>query len=291
MQSKNLTRIMTPGAVSPGWTIVASIAMMVILCALDINNGPEIWFQSLYFFPLAAAAFHCPKNWQVALVFTLSVALQGCIFLTYGLSVQAQIANALITVSSSIFSVLMVRIVRLSYFKIEAVAATDALTKLPNRRAFYAMADLEIARRKRYGGVFSLAMLDLDNFKSLNDSQGHHMGDMALVLVADLLRENTRRVDMAARLGGDEFAVLMPDTHAGECAVLCHKLAAEIARRMAEAGFTITASIGYAAFERPPATTSAALQRADEAMYLAKAQGKGSVAQARIHTAPLHPVG
>jgi diguanylate cyclase (GGDEF)-like protein len=154
------------------------------------------------------------------------------------------------------------------------LATTDWLTGLRNRRSFETIAELEIARQKRYGGVFSLALVDLDDFKGLNDARGHHAGDETLKLLAAVLQKHTRASDSIARLGGDEFVVLMPSTQKADCSLLCQQISRKIADRMAAVGFATTASIGCATFEQAPTSVSEALQRADEAMYFAKANGK-----------------
>lgn len=186
--------------------------------------------------------------------------------------------DALVYVSAFMLVVFLGRAVREWYFEIENLATTDWLTGLKNRQSFEFICDLEIARQKRYGGVFSLAMLDLDNFKALNDLRGHRYGDIALTLLADVLQEHTRRSDTVARLGGDEFVILMPNTRATDCGSLCQLLSAKIADSMANSGFAITASPGYATFGHAPESTSSALLHADKAMYAAKKNGKGRVA-------------
>ncbi len=115
-------------------------------------------------------------------------------------------------------------------------------------------------------------MLDLDRFKELNDSKGHEAGDQALRLLGTILLEHTRHSDSIARLGGDEFVIMMPNMVKADCATLCRELSATISQRMAERGFTITASIGCATFEEPPESLAAALRKADKAMYAAKAR-------------------
>jgi diguanylate cyclase (GGDEF)-like protein len=102
----------------------------------------------------------------------------------------------------------------------------------------------------------------------------HHIGDSALNLLADILREHRRQTDTIARLGGDEFALLMPNTPSADCNSLCQRLSETIANRMAEATFDVTASIGHATFDQAPESTAEALQKADHAMYAAKARGK-----------------
>jgi len=153
-------------------------------------------------------------------------------------------------------------------------AATDSLTGLANRRALVAELESEITRQRRCGGVFSLAVLDLDGFKALNDSKGHASGDEALKLAADILRSCTRASDSVGRLGGDEFAVIMPNTQDVDCSLMFHELCRTIAERMGTAGFELTASIGCKTFRAPPESPSCALQLADKIMYDAKAGGK-----------------
>lgn len=141
-----------------------------------------------------------------------------------------------------------------------------------NRRSFETSLQAEINRQKRYGGCFALAVLDLDKFKQLNDSQGHKGGDMALQRVAALLREGSRQTDAVFRLGGDEFAVLMPHTSSADGSTHCESLRQAIRVNMLAAGFDVSASIGVVGFTEAPASLDAAVLLADTAMYQAKAQ-------------------
>jgi two-component system, cell cycle response regulator len=99
-----------------------------------------------------------------------------------------------------------------SIVRSEALAITETLTQLHNRRGFESTLAVEIARQRRHGGALSLAVLDLDRFKELNDRRGHEAGDQALRLLGDVLRSGTRRSDSTARIGGDEFVIVMPRT-------------------------------------------------------------------------------
>ena len=123
-----------------------------------------------------------------------------------------------------------------------------------------------------------MAVLDLDKFKALNDSRGHHIGDMALKLLADILRKHTRKTDSIGRLGGDEFAILMPNTRGVDCVSLCHQLCEKIESGMAASGFKITSSIGYSTYTQSPESSLQALRRTNQAMYVAKATGNSCAA-------------
>jgi diguanylate cyclase (GGDEF)-like protein len=157
----------------------------------------------------------------------------------------------------------------------EQLARTDPLTGLPNRRAFLERVSDELARGRRTRRPVSVAYLDLDNFKRLNDKLGHPEGDQFLRDVADAIRETVRSSDVAARLGGDEFAVLFAE--ARRSAV--EPLALRLLQRLQALGerhpeLDLGASIGMAWFDEPPKTAEELLERADRAMYDAKSRGK-----------------
>jgi diguanylate cyclase (GGDEF)-like protein len=152
------------------------------------------------------------------------------------------------------------------------------LTGLDNRRSIEIITSREIDRMKRYQGIFSFALLDLDEFKPLNDTKGHKAGDEALKLLATILKEKIRQSDTPARLGGDEFVILMPNTSAEDSLFFCNELCARITSQMKAEGFPITASIGTVTFAQPPDSFEEVFSKADEAMYIAKARGKGQIA-------------
>ncbi len=164
---------------------------------------------------------------------------------------------------------------------VERQAATDELTGLPNRRIFMRALAAEIARAKRGGGAFSVVLLDLDDFKAVNDVYGHDAGDRALRQVADVLRQAMRESDIAARLGGEEFACLLPATGEHGAHGMAERIRAEVAERQIVLPdgvvVTVTASLGLAVY--PQAKTAEALLRgADRSLYRAKAEGKNRVA-------------
>ena len=274
MLRRLITCYTTPGGL-PAWMVFAGGILAILLIAtIDFLTNSHIRLSVLYVFPLAAIAFHCEqKHWVVAgFVLALACAFTNE-FRDVGGSASFDIDTG-IFILTAILTVFMASAARQNYVLAMNIATTDWLTGLHNRRGFEAVADLEIARQKRYGGVFSLALIDLDDFKHLNDSRGHHVGDDALKLLAAILQEHTRQTDSAARLGGDEFAILMPNTRKNDCDSICQQLALKIAARMADEDFAITASIGCTTIETPPGSVSEVLKRADKAMYSAKQNGK-----------------
>jgi len=157
----------------------------------------------------------------------------------------------------------------------EKLARTDPLTGLPNRRAFLERLADELTRAKRSGGPVCIAYLDVDNFKTLNDREGHPEGDEFLRRIAMAIKDTVRATDVAARLGGDEFAVLFADAKRIAVEALAQRLLARV-RALGDRypGLDLGASVGMAWFAEPPAAADTLLQRADAAMYRAKGAGK-----------------
>uniref|UniRef100_B8DKT4 diguanylate cyclase n=2 Tax=Nitratidesulfovibrio vulgaris TaxID=881 RepID=B8DKT4_NITV9 len=163
----------------------------------------------------------------------------------------------------------------------------DPLTGLMNRRAFLRQVELELQRVHRGGAELCLAMLDLDDFKRVNDTWGHACGDLVLRRMADLLRDATRAYDVAARIGGEEFVLLLPGASPMRAQALLERLLQDMRDETFECRdetFRISFSAGIAGCKG--ATVCRAeelLDRADKALYEAKASGKARV---RVHRLP-----
>jgi len=164
---------------------------------------------------------------------------------------------------------------------LQELATTDALTQLNNRRHFFDLAEKELTRAKRYQLSFALLLIDLDDFKSVNDQHGHLFGDRVLQVTAECIRQNSREVDIQGRYGGDEFVVLLPETrqpYARDIAKrLCQIIPAELAN-LEKIDFPFTLSIGIANFSGDSDITIDTLfERADQALYQAKHAGRNRV--------------
>jgi len=167
----------------------------------------------------------------------------------------------------------------------EEQAFTDHLTGLANRRRFERQLEREIARSLRYDHPFCLLMLDIDNFKQVNDTFGHNAGDEALRLLAKTLQAETRGIDQAARVGGEEFAVLLTETGYEGGVEVAERLLESI-RQMSVPGVgQITASFGVAEFPSCARSTQELIECADVALYKAKRQGRDRVERAEALTA------
>lgn len=154
-------------------------------------------------------------------------------------------------------------------------STTDTLTGLKNRREFDRALLEETARVTRNGTVLGLLIIDVDNFKPYNDEFGHVAGDEALAQVGAVLLKNSRTNDVAVRYGGEEFAVLLPDTDKHNAMVVAERIRAAIASAQWKLR-TVTVSIGVAVTSRADDNPSL-VERADQAMYEAKRQGRNCV--------------
>ena len=155
----------------------------------------------------------------------------------------------------------------------------DDLTELYNRRFFNERLVDEVDRSRRYGGIFSILLCDIDHFKEINDTFGHPIGDKVLIRVASILRDNIRSSDMIARYGGEEFSILLLNTDKNLARTLAGQLCRTLAASMVPEidGKQITVSIGIATFNDDSISFEGLLSKVDRAMYLAKNQGRNQV--------------
>jgi diguanylate cyclase (GGDEF)-like protein len=163
---------------------------------------------------------------------------------------------------------------------VERQALVDPLTGLSNRRHGQDALALEISRTARFGDPLALVIVDVDSFKSINDSHGHLFGDRVLRDVADVLRATLRRIDLPTRWGGDEFVLLLPGTDVTGALALAERLRAALADRVlfAPNGSTVTITASFGVAVCPDVGSDAELlAAADEALYAAKRAGKNRV--------------
>ena len=169
--------------------------------------------------------------------------------------------------------------------RLEVVASTDYLTSLPNRRMLARAGEKRFRDAKVRHSGFAVAVIDIDNFKTVNDTHGHDVGDQVLVTVASLLREHSRKEDMVARSGGEEFTVLLNVEHHTTAveAIERMRLAVEQARFVTGAvRIRVTISAGVAAYLPTDNTFEEIFRRADQALYSAKAAGRNRFENATV---------
>jgi diguanylate cyclase (GGDEF)-like protein/PAS domain S-box-containing protein len=166
---------------------------------------------------------------------------------------------------------------QLALEKEQKLARLDSLTHIANRRAFYEFAEKEKDRSLRHHLAFTLAYIDLDNFKLVNDRFGHDTGDQLLKMVASNIKNSVRSSDMLARLGGDEFGVILPETAQPVARKMITRLIDQLGQRMAENQWPVTFSVGVLTCNNGHIDVEELMRKVDSLMYQIKHRGKNAV--------------
>jgi diguanylate cyclase (GGDEF)-like protein len=273
----NLTEFL--GKQNKGVLIAVGVFLLAAGTAVDFATSPDFESSILYLIPVSFFAwFVSRRSGLFAAAMSAAITL-GAHRAAAQLRGHAVVVywNAFAWLGLYIFFVWMIAELRGLYERERRSSRTDPLTKIPNRRAFFEFLETEQSRAKRYGSPLTLAYLDLDNFKAMNDQFGHTRGDRLLRLVAKTMQKNVRQADVVGRMGGDEFAVLLPETSADAAGAVLQKLHAVLDAAMRRRKWPVTFSMGAVTFQPPPDSIQEMISKADEAMYAAKTSGNGRV--------------
>ena len=156
----------------------------------------------------------------------------------------------------------------------KTLASSDPLTGALNRRAFFDIAEYELNRSQRYEHAITLAYIDLDNFKAINDRLGHTVGDNLLETVTKTIASNIRSTDILSRFGGDEFVILLPETKTDAAEAFLGKIQYQLDQAMAAKSWPVSFSIGAITYPKAPPGVEEVIKKADMLMYEVKRSGK-----------------
>lgn len=257
-----------------------SLLMALILSGFVVAFGEVFYFEPFYVLPITLASWYGSNKAGLMLaLFTVLV-----LVLVKGLVFQGDLDIETIfyyglphAISYSGLAILVTNF--RSVHKVETTAADiDSLTSINNPRSFYAKLANELVRSYRYKHIFSLAYIDIDDFKSINDSQGHSEGDRLLIEVANCLKSSLRETDMVARLGGDEFAVLLPETEQKEAKIVFSNVIHLLQERMKKYDWSVSFSAGLVTFDTLPGDIKEAIKITDDLMYSVKNREKNNIA-------------
>ena len=253
----------------PLFTTAFAMALVVGVAIADYATGPEIGLSLFYVAPILLVTHRSGKWPGIALSVFAVMAWLGADLMasrTYSITL-IHYWNA--TIRLALFVVILLLVVALKRERLSA--RQDVLTGAGNRQVLHEMLSTEIARAQRFQRPLSCALIDVDRFKSINDSLGHQEGDHVLRSIADTLRQHTRTIDVVTRFGGDEFVVLLPETGAAAAAAVMRRIQKGLDVPL------VTLSIGIVTFERPPQSGDEVLNRADAALYAAKHVGGNTI--------------
>ncbi|HEY3376922.1 MAG TPA: GGDEF domain-containing protein [Armatimonadota bacterium] len=259
--------------------IAEAYCLLLLLGIIDFVTGPDISMIVFYLLPVMLVAAYVGRTSGLTISFT-----SAGIWLIADLLGSHRYAHCVIPYWNTlgIFGVFI--IVTLSFYALKAalsreraLARVDDVTGMANGRAFQEAVALEMQRTARYKHPFTIAYLDIDDFKAINDTHGHSAGDKLLRTVASTMRGSLRATDVVARLGGDEFAILLPETDAAAATAVMAKLRNVLSAAMEHGPVLLTLSIGVVTCLEAPETLDEILHLADSLMYDGKKSGKNSI--------------
>ncbi len=261
------------------WLVTLILLVVALIGTLDYLTGFKLSFAIFYFVPIAVATWYLGKQEgrnTALLSFFLSVTA-GLFNAGDVTETQAIVLwNGLTPLALFLIIVALLHKLRMRLELEQRLARTDHLTGCLNARAFMPMLQYHFDLASRDHQPITLAYVDLDDFKSVNDTQGHHEGDRVLKLVSRVWHESCRRTDLIARLGGDEFCILFPNTDQKAAANIITKARQALTAAFQSEHVNVTCSIGALTFPTEMLTTREAIKAADMLMYRAKSQGKNS---------------
>jgi diguanylate cyclase (GGDEF)-like protein len=266
-------------AEQPLWALWAEcIALTALVAVLDYATGTEIGFSIFYMGPIVFAAWFISRRAGIVLAL-VSAALWGWLDAAGGMhysSVLIPVWNTIMRLGYFVTALVLVAQTKAASESQRLLARTDSLTGVANGRAFADRAHLALSYLRRAGRPVTIAYIDLDHFKKVNDGLGHSEGDRLLHAVAQAVAGRLRSTDMIARLGGDEFGVLLGETDA----VMAPKVLAVINEAIGEAvdgEWDVGCTIGAMTFTSPPPSVDYMVRAADELMYRGKQEGRGRI--------------
>lgn len=258
---------------------ILSVCFALFIGTLDYITGFELSFSIFYILPIAIAAWY---GGRIPGIF-LSIFSALTWFMADMTSGHTYSHNAILVwntlVRLGLFSVISLLLTRIkSTLSLEQeMADTDTLTTLLNGRAFRESATKLLEFCRRIQRPITLAYIDLDNFKHVNDTFGHTEGDRVLQTVGSSLSKSVRSTDIVGRMGGDEFALALPDTNKLQAQTVIEKMHLQLMKEVGLHKWPIGFSIGVISFAYPPLNVDEAIRHVDNLMYRVKKAGKNNI--------------
>ncbi|MBS1114197.1 MAG: hypothetical protein H6Q92_1960 [Nitrospirae bacterium] len=266
---------------------VIGVSLVMLLGAIDHLTGYEISFSIFYLLPVAFVSWF-DKRSHAVIVSILSAATWLWADITSG-HIYAQPAipvwNSIMRLGFFLMATFSLSAMKELLEKEQTFARNDFLTGVANSRAFNEIAKIEIDRSVRFSRPFTIAYIDIDNFKQVNDTLGHSQGDKLLQSVAKTIIANTRSIDIVSRLGGDEFAILFPESNEENAKTAINKVQKELLSSVTNDKWPVTFSIGVVTCYKS-CNLDELIKEADNLMYTVKASGKNGI-EYKIHEIPI----
>jgi diguanylate cyclase (GGDEF)-like protein len=262
------------------YVIFIGSLLISLMGYIDYLTGSEIAITILYLLPISFVTWYA--GWNVGALMSI---ITTSVWFLADLSATEQYShpivpfwNTAVMLATFLIFAYILSALRDRLDEEKSLSRTDSLTGAMNRRYFFELAESEMSRAGRYKHPFTVAYIDLDNFKSVNDSFGHLVGDRLLRTVSNTLRKSLRNTDTFARIGGDEFAIILPETGDHKSVMtLFGKVRDNLLEAMKKKDWTVTFSIGVAIYLNPPDSVDEMINIPDRIMYSIKNDGKNMV--------------
>jgi len=261
--------------------ITMGILLLVVVGIFDYITGTELSFSLFYVFPIALITWG--TNLKIGIIIATASMAVWLIVDTLAGAVYSHPAiqywNAIVRFSFFLLVVISINLGK-TLEREMVMARTDFVTGAINTRYFHDLLQLEIDRSSRYSHPLTVAYIDVDNFKAINDNFGHTSGDRILRIIAGNMQQNLRSTDIVARVGGDEFMVLLPETGSNAAQTAITKMQLKLSEEMEKGSWPITFSMGVITFITIPESVDEAFDLADRMMYTVKTHGKNNISHA-----------
>ena len=261
-----------------------SVALVLVGVGDYFATGEMLEFSVFFLVPISFFTWFLSRRAGLLACITSAAIIMGDNLSSPLHQINHRVAywNALVWLGFFLLITFVIARLKVLHLRERELSRVDNLTQVATRLAFYEFATTEINRARRSSLPTTLAYLDLDCFKEVNDRKGHAMGDRVLTTVARSMQKNVRQTDMVARMGGDEFALILPNTDKDAANKLLTKLLDMLIKNMQRDSWPVTFSIGAVTFRTPPESVHEMIQRADEIMYSVKESGKNRLRQEEL---------
>lgn len=259
--------------------IIFGLVLFAAVILTDYATDWEITTSIFYLLPISYFAWYFSSKTGIFVAFSSILVWFAIDYFKGPHYTRSSIPywNAIISFGLYLILVLIFADVKIIYHREREHSRIDFLTGMINQRGFYEALRRERERASRLNTPITLAYVDLDNFKLVNDQFDHRTGDSVLAAVGQTLRRSIRDIDLAGRLGGDEFCLLLPNTDSAGARVLLEKVKEVLLRVMEASHWPVTFSIGAVTFHQPDKAAAEMINAADRAMYAAKTHGKNRI--------------
>lgn len=257
---------------------IVCLLMVVFLGATNYIIGVQIVLPTFYLVPISVVTWYVGNKAGKALTILISI-----IWLTIDPLIRTIHSslyfywNVLGRAGLFLIYIYILSLLKDSWIRENELAREDPLTGVANRRYFFEVLENEIIKAQRYKHPITIGYLDVDDFKLINDSLGHVIGDKLLCMVAQTIQGELRRTDVVARLGGDEFAILLPETGQLSAQIVCSRIQSKLLENMKENNWSVTFSIGVYILNSPLSDIDELMAKVDMAMYSVKNNTKSAI--------------